>query len=275
MILDLRIPKSAQYQGRVLDTAVRKVPRRELTRDQTMQQIEQGWEKITDEEERDKQKEAYAVQPEHPALAHGRGQAGSRSQRPRGRRGPGAEQVAGLAGASFAVRPRSSGRRCWPSCSCPSTRCWSRCSTPVAPAAGARGGFEFRFVGLDNYHELVAGDERSNFLGVMGSLGPVGWMVLAAGVGLLGQPRPCLAGRRLGRRDGLPPARRPGRHRRHLGGRADPAGRRRTARHGRGDAGLRASSGSRSSSCSGSGSPTCSSRDCPGSACSGSSSSCR
>ena len=32
----------------------------ELTRDQTMQQIEQGWEKITDEEERDKQKEAYA-----------------------------------------------------------------------------------------------------------------------------------------------------------------------------------------------------------------------
>ena len=49
-----------------------------------------------------------------------------------------------------------------------------------------RGGFEFRFVGLDNFHELVAGDERSNFLGVMGSLGPVGWMVLAAGVGLLG-----------------------------------------------------------------------------------------
>jgi multiple sugar transport system permease protein len=49
-----------------------------------------------------------------------------------------------------------------------------------------RGGFEFRFVGLDNFHELVAGDERSHFLGVMGSLGPVGWMVLAAGVGLLG-----------------------------------------------------------------------------------------
>jgi multiple sugar transport system substrate-binding protein len=60
MILDLRIPKSAQYQGVVLDTAVAQFLAGELTRDQTMQQIEQGWEKITDEEERDKQKEAYA-----------------------------------------------------------------------------------------------------------------------------------------------------------------------------------------------------------------------
>src|SRR5687768_15958175 len=60
MILDLRIPKAAQYQGVVLDTAVAQFLAGELTRDQTMQQIEQGWEKITDEEERDKQKEAYA-----------------------------------------------------------------------------------------------------------------------------------------------------------------------------------------------------------------------
>jgi multiple sugar transport system substrate-binding protein len=44
----------------VLDTAVAQFLAGELTRDQTMQQIEQGWEKITDEEERDKQKEAYA-----------------------------------------------------------------------------------------------------------------------------------------------------------------------------------------------------------------------
>src|SRR5918993_5639026 len=49
-----------------------------------------------------------------------------------------------------------------------------------------RGGFEFRFVGLDNFRELLTGDERSHFLGVMGSLTPVGWVVLVAGVGLLG-----------------------------------------------------------------------------------------
>jgi multiple sugar transport system substrate-binding protein len=61
MILDLRVPKSAQYQGVVLDTAVAQFLAGELTRDQTMQQIEQGWEKITNDEERDKQKEAYAA----------------------------------------------------------------------------------------------------------------------------------------------------------------------------------------------------------------------
>jgi multiple sugar transport system substrate-binding protein len=61
MILDLRTPKSAQYQGVVLDTAVAQFLAGELTRDQAMQQIEAGWEKITDDEERDKQKEAYAA----------------------------------------------------------------------------------------------------------------------------------------------------------------------------------------------------------------------
>jgi multiple sugar transport system permease protein len=49
-----------------------------------------------------------------------------------------------------------------------------------------RGGFEFRFVGLDNFRELLTGSERDHFLGVTGSLSPVGWVVLAAGVGLLG-----------------------------------------------------------------------------------------
>jgi multiple sugar transport system substrate-binding protein len=60
MILDLRIPKSAQYQGVVLDTAVAQFLAGELSRDQAMQQIEAGWEKITDEEGREEQKAAYA-----------------------------------------------------------------------------------------------------------------------------------------------------------------------------------------------------------------------
>jgi multiple sugar transport system permease protein len=49
-----------------------------------------------------------------------------------------------------------------------------------------RGGFEFRFVGLDNFRELLVGGEQSNFLGVTRPLTPVGWVVLVAGVGLLG-----------------------------------------------------------------------------------------
>ena len=49
-----------------------------------------------------------------------------------------------------------------------------------------RGGFEFRFVGLDNFRELLVGGEQGNFLGVMRPLGPVGWAVMAAGVALLG-----------------------------------------------------------------------------------------
>jgi multiple sugar transport system permease protein len=49
----------------------------------------------------------------------------------------------------------------------------------------ARGGFEFRFVGLDNYRELLFGGERTHFLGVAGPLTPLGWLVLGAGLGLL------------------------------------------------------------------------------------------
>jgi multiple sugar transport system substrate-binding protein len=60
MILDLRIPKSAQYQGVVLDTAVAQFLAGEISRDQAMKQIEQGWDKITDDEGRDDQKAAYA-----------------------------------------------------------------------------------------------------------------------------------------------------------------------------------------------------------------------
>jgi multiple sugar transport system substrate-binding protein len=60
MILDLRVPKSAQYQGVVLDTALAQFLAGEISRDQAMQQIEQGWDKITDDEGRDQQKQAYA-----------------------------------------------------------------------------------------------------------------------------------------------------------------------------------------------------------------------
>ena len=60
MILDLRVPKSAQYQGVVLDTAVAQFLAGEISRDQAMRQIEQGWDKITDDEGRDEQKAAYA-----------------------------------------------------------------------------------------------------------------------------------------------------------------------------------------------------------------------
>src|SRR5215211_8248520 len=49
-----------------------------------------------------------------------------------------------------------------------------------------RGGFEFRFIGLDNFRELLVGGEQAHFLGVLRPLGPVGWAVMAAGVALLG-----------------------------------------------------------------------------------------
>jgi multiple sugar transport system permease protein len=49
-----------------------------------------------------------------------------------------------------------------------------------------RGGFEFRFVGLDNFRSLLTGDEREHFLGVTGPLTPLGWVVVGAGAGLLG-----------------------------------------------------------------------------------------
>jgi multiple sugar transport system substrate-binding protein len=60
MILDLRVPKSAQYQGVVLDTALAQFLAGEISRDQAIQQLEAGWEKITNDEGRDEQKQAYA-----------------------------------------------------------------------------------------------------------------------------------------------------------------------------------------------------------------------
>jgi multiple sugar transport system permease protein len=49
-----------------------------------------------------------------------------------------------------------------------------------------RGGFQFRFVGLDNYRDLFVGDERAHFLGVTRPPTPVGWLVLGAGLAVAG-----------------------------------------------------------------------------------------
>ena len=59
MILDLRVPKAADYEGVVLDTALAQFLAGELNTQQTMQQIESGWNKLTDEQGRDKQKQSY------------------------------------------------------------------------------------------------------------------------------------------------------------------------------------------------------------------------
>ena len=48
-----------------------------------------------------------------------------------------------------------------------------------------RGGFEFRFIGLDNFRELYTGGEQSHFLGVARPLTPLGWLVFAAVVAAL------------------------------------------------------------------------------------------
>jgi multiple sugar transport system substrate-binding protein len=61
MILDMRIPKTSQYQQVVLDTALAQFLAGEISRDATMKQIADGWNKITDKEGRDKQRTAYAA----------------------------------------------------------------------------------------------------------------------------------------------------------------------------------------------------------------------
>ncbi len=59
MVLDLRIPKSKEYEQDVLDTAVSQYIAGELTVEETMQAITDGWNQITDAEGRDKQLAAY------------------------------------------------------------------------------------------------------------------------------------------------------------------------------------------------------------------------
>ena len=61
MVLDLRVPKSNDYQGVSLDTAVAQLLAGEIDRDQAMAQIEAEWNAITDGVGRDAQREAYAA----------------------------------------------------------------------------------------------------------------------------------------------------------------------------------------------------------------------
>jgi len=59
MVLDLRIPQNQRYQQIVLDTAIAQFLAGELTKEQTMKQIYDGWEEITEELGREAQSEAY------------------------------------------------------------------------------------------------------------------------------------------------------------------------------------------------------------------------
>ncbi len=59
MVLDLRIPQNQRYQQVVLDTALSQFLSGEISRDEAMQQIYDGWQEITDEIGRDSQREAY------------------------------------------------------------------------------------------------------------------------------------------------------------------------------------------------------------------------
>jgi multiple sugar transport system substrate-binding protein len=59
MVLDLRIPQNQRYQGVVLDTAISQFLAGEITRDQCMKQIYDGWEELTNEIGREGQLEAY------------------------------------------------------------------------------------------------------------------------------------------------------------------------------------------------------------------------
>jgi multiple sugar transport system substrate-binding protein len=59
MVLDLRIPQNQRYQQVVLDTALSQFLADELTAEETMQQIYDGWEEITEELGREDQMDAY------------------------------------------------------------------------------------------------------------------------------------------------------------------------------------------------------------------------
>lgn len=48
-----------------------------------------------------------------------------------------------------------------------------------------KGGFEVKFVGLANYRKLLAGSQKTHFLGVVANPSPIGWLVFAIIVALL------------------------------------------------------------------------------------------
>lgn len=59
MVLDLRIPQNQRYQQVVLDTAIAKLLAGQITIEQAMKEINDGWEAITNELGRDDQLKAY------------------------------------------------------------------------------------------------------------------------------------------------------------------------------------------------------------------------
>jgi multiple sugar transport system substrate-binding protein len=59
MVLDLRVPENALYQREILDNALTKFLAGKITRQETMQQIEQEWKKTTDRVGRESQLKAY------------------------------------------------------------------------------------------------------------------------------------------------------------------------------------------------------------------------
>ncbi len=48
-----------------------------------------------------------------------------------------------------------------------------------------KGGFEINFVGLANYRKLLAGSEKTHFLGAMANPSPLGWLVFGVVVALM------------------------------------------------------------------------------------------
>jgi len=59
MVLDLRIPQNQRYQQVVLDTALSQFASGEISKEEAMQQIYDGWDEITDELGREDQLQAY------------------------------------------------------------------------------------------------------------------------------------------------------------------------------------------------------------------------
>ena len=59
MVLDLRVPQNQRYQQIVLDTALAQLLAGEITKEEAMGQIYDGWQETTDELGRDAQREAY------------------------------------------------------------------------------------------------------------------------------------------------------------------------------------------------------------------------
>jgi len=59
MVLDLRVPQNQRYQQVVLDTAIAKLLAKQITVQQAMKEITDGWEAITNELGRDAQGQAY------------------------------------------------------------------------------------------------------------------------------------------------------------------------------------------------------------------------